>query len=48
MNSALAYRPEEEAMQRVIRTRELMVRGIIWIGVTALVAINAATLWANR
>src|SRR6266542_4455166 len=43
MNSALAYRPEE-AMQRVIRTRGLMVRGIIWIGVTALVAINAATL----
>ena len=31
-------------MQRVIRTRGLMVRGIIWIGVTALVAINAATL----
>jgi hypothetical protein len=44
MNSALAYRPEEEAKQRVIRTRGLMVRGIIWIGVTALVAINAATL----
>jgi hypothetical protein len=40
----LAYQPEEEAMQRVMRTRGLMVRGIIWIGVTALVAINAATL----
>ena len=31
-------------MQRVMRTRGLMVRGIIWIGVTALVAINAAAL----
>jgi hypothetical protein len=31
-------------MQRVIRKRGLMVRGITWIGVTALVAINAATL----
>jgi hypothetical protein len=44
MYSALAYQPEEGAMQRVMRTRGLMVRGIIWIGVTALVAINAATL----
>ena len=31
-------------MQRVMRTRGLMVRGIIWIGVTALVAVNAAAL----
>jgi hypothetical protein len=44
MYSALAYQPEEEAMQRVIPTRGLMVRGIVWIGVTTLVAINAATL----
>jgi hypothetical protein len=44
MYSALAYQPEEEAMQRVMRTRGLMVRGIIWIGVTAPVAINAAAL----
>ena len=31
-------------MQRVMRTRGLMVRGIIWIGVIAVVAINAAAL----
>jgi hypothetical protein len=44
MYSALAYQPEEEAMQRVMRTRGLMVRSIVWIGVTALVTINAAAL----
>jgi hypothetical protein len=31
-------------MQQMMRMRGLMVRGIIWIGVIALVAINAAAL----
>jgi hypothetical protein len=46
MHSALAYQPEGEAMmQRIIRKHGLMVRGsITCIGVTVLVAINAATL----
>jgi hypothetical protein len=41
----LAYQPEEEAtMQRVIRNRGLMVRGITCISGTALVAMSAAAL----